>query len=535
MKNHIDCLLLGPYEQDFKDIERSARVWGRDKAIYRELNLNFLNENSKPKHVFDLFKEAVQNSNSKNDGTKFKDIINGALLYLGSFLEARNIKTAYINSVKEEIEKFGDILSNQNILTIALIGTTYLTPLPIKELISKIKKYNKDAKIILGGPYVWNIMRLDNKIEIESILKLINADIYVNSSQGEAALVNVIDALKNQNSLDQIKNIVYKKDSKYIINPTEEENNLLSENMVNWSLFKNDLQPQVYSRTSISCPFTCSFCTFPSRMGKYRYLEVNKIKEELDAIEATGKVNSVRFNDDTFNVPVNRFKDILRMMIKNNYSFKWSSFLRCQYIDEETIELMAKSGCEAVHLGIESGNSEILKNMNKKSTVEQYAQGLKYLNKYGIISFATFVIGFPQETKETIKDTIEFIEKNKPTFYYPHVFFCSPVTPIWKKREQYGLQDSGYYWKHNTMTSYEAIEQIEQMILKINGSIYNPLSPEYVTYALSLGFSIDQIKNFCQAFSEGIKQKLINGDRTNASNKIIEEIKSSFIQTEVYM
>jgi radical SAM PhpK family P-methyltransferase len=527
MKKQTDCLLVGPHEMNFVKYEKMLRVMGINTIIYKDLNLQFVRYNNKPFRSLELFELFSNNSNGPVKQSKSSDLLSGAIVYLGSYLARRNFTFDYINSYKNQINEFAEKLQNDDILTIALISTVYFTPLPIKELITFIRKYNSKVKIIIGGPYIWTQVRLLSEYDLNSTFKSINADFYVDSSQGEATLVEIIRALKNNLPIDRINNIYFKNGDQYIKTPLKSENNKLEENMVDWSLFSNNLQKQVYVRVSLSCLFKCSFCDFPARMGKYQDLSVEYVERELNGIQQTGKVTSVRFIDDTLNIPKKRFENILRMMIRNKYSFKWSSFLRCQYVDKEIIKLMSESGCEAVHLGIESGNAQLLKNMNKKSTIEQYEKGLQFLNEYKIISFASFVIGFPGETEDTIKDTIDFIENNKPTFYRLHLWYCSPLTPIWKEKEKYGLSKWDYNWTHNTMDAIKALELMKNMITNIKNSIYCPMNPEYVTFFLHQGYSLEQMKDFLMAFNDGLKEKIVNNSQKEINPEIIEKMKSS--------
>jgi len=85
-------------------------------------------------------------------------------------------------------------------------------------------------------------------------------------------------------------------------------------------------------------------------------------------------VEALIFIDDTFNLPVKRFKEILHIL--KEYKFRWYSFFRAQYCDEETAQLMKESGCDGVYLGIESSNETILKNMDKKTTSRQNREGI---------------------------------------------------------------------------------------------------------------------------------------------------------------
>src|SRR5262249_11843463 len=145
----------------------------------------------------------------------------------------------------------------------------------------------------------------------------------------------------------------------------EVEDNPLAKNAINWSLFDRAfLQPFTLTRTAISCPFACSFCSYPIRSGSHRVSDVEFVERELRQLEALG-VRHVYFIDDTFNVPLPRFKDLCRMMIRNRFNLRWISYLRCGNMDDEAIRLAAESGCVGALLGIESGDENVLKVMNK--------------------------------------------------------------------------------------------------------------------------------------------------------------------------
>lgn len=531
--SQTDCLLIGPDDLSFQRYERILRSSGKDSPAYRDLNLKFLRYNDRPYEAIELLEHFCKESYIEKGLTPEFDtkmILNLAVAYLGSYLHDRNYKFEYITSVTRQKDELINKLQNNNLLTIAIITTSYLTLLPIREIINLIKKYNNTAKIIVGGPFIWYLIRQQSKADIQSTFQSLNADILVDSSEGELTLVNIIDAIKNGNSLDNVNNIYYKNSHSYIKTPDKEENNILNENLINWKLFTPNSQNQIYFRSAISCHFKCAFCDFPVRVKNYQEMDVEYIEKEFNKIEETGKIKSIRIIDDTFNIPKKRFKEILLMLIKNQYSFKWSSFLRCQYIDDEIVDLMKQANCQAVHLGIESGNPQVLENMNKKSSIDAYAKGLELLNKYGIYSYATFIIGFPGETYKTVEDTINFINENKPTFSLLWPWYCSPLTPIWEQREKYGLSNWGTNWKHDTMDANTAADIIEDILVndKIKGSIFCSLLAEFISFFLHQGFSMDQIKNFCLTFNEGVKEKLkSNNNKENISSSIIDKMKKS--------
>ncbi len=527
---HIDCLLVGPHETSFSKFEKIMRTSGLNSPVYRDLNLKFLRYNNKPHKISELLEDFCNEAKngSKAESFNLEEIMGNALVYLASYLDKRNFSFDYICSIQTEKEKLIEKLQNNDISTIALITTTYVSSIPVKEIISVIRKHNKTAKIIVGGPFVWYQARYNSEHEFIKILKFIGADFYVNSSQGEKSLTDIINSVKNKLPFKNINNIYYKTDQEYVKTSEEEEDNKLEENLVNWELFPNYRQGMGFVRTSMSCIFNCAFCDFPLRLGEYKTIDVSYVEQELNSMKKAGNIRFFRFIDDTFNIPLKRFKEILRMIIKNEYNFTWSAFFRCQYADEETIQLMAESGCQAVHVGIESGSPQILKNMNKNSTVEQYHKGLELLNKYGIITYATFVIGFPGETQDTINETLSFIEEAKPTFSLLWPWFCSPLTPIWNEKEKYQLTNWGTNWTHSTMNATQAMDSIEDILVnnKVKNSIFLQILPEYVSYFLNNGFSLDQLSRFFIQYNEGVKNKIIDSKNIDLDEEIFQKMRN---------
>ncbi|MCP5106701.1 MAG: radical SAM protein, partial [bacterium] len=172
------------------------------------------------------------------------------------------------------------------------------------------------------------------------------------------------EQLRGSGNLGSVPNLLYMdSDSSLKKTEREPENNNLDDNVIKWDSFDKDLTaPITYLRTARSCPFSCSFCNYPTMAGAHVLSSIENMEKELRLLKDLGTTDVV-FIDDTFNVPLPRFKRLLRMMIKNNFDFKWVSFLRCANVDEEGVELMAESGCIGSFLGIESGDARILKNM----------------------------------------------------------------------------------------------------------------------------------------------------------------------------
>jgi radical SAM superfamily enzyme YgiQ (UPF0313 family) len=193
------------------------------------------------------------------------------------------------------------------------------------------------------------------------------------------------------------------------------------------------------------------------------------------------------------------------------------------------IELMKESNCEFVFLGLESGSQPILQAMNKAATVEQYRAALELFREYDIPQLASFIVGFPGETYDTVQDTVRFIEENRPTFFHLWLWYCAPLAPIWRSRRQYQIEGSGYNWSHATMRSEEASALIDRMILDIGNSMHAPFFLEDIIYLLHEGMSLEQVTNFVRTFNIAVKQRLRTPTRGECSADLADRLRNCLV------
>ncbi|MGE5343499.1 MAG: PhpK family radical SAM P-methyltransferase [Candidatus Omnitrophota bacterium] len=526
----IDCLLIGHNEMDFETYEKSVQRMGKKSGAYRDLNLSFINWNGKNHTAPEIFNLLYGNNNDGAHRVKplsMLDTFSATISYLGSYLHKHGLIFDYVHSFQREKSELSAKLMKEDILTIAITTTYYVSFVPILEIIAYIRTYNKTAKIIIGGPFVSTQFRSQDPASLEFLFESLGADFYVNSSQGEAALIAIINALKNNSPMESIDNIYYKTpNGSFGATPIVPEDNRLAENRVNWSLFADRIDEFVNVRTAISCPFSCAFCGSPEHAGAYQTIGVAEVENELNQLATIDSLKSVHFIEDTLNVPVERLKEILRMMIKNKYHFKWHSYFRCQFADRETVELMKESGCIGVYLGLESGNNRILQNMNKAATVEKYRDGTALLKEYGITMHGNFIIGFPGETPETVQDTIHFIKESGIDFFRVQLWYGMPITPIWKQKEKYNIQGNSFEWSHHTMDSTTACDLIDRIFLSIKEPVWVPQFNFDINSLFHLwlrGMTWEQINDFLHAFNNGIREKLIDPSRTGMSPQVVSQ------------
>jgi radical SAM PhpK family P-methyltransferase len=507
MGQQLDCVVIGYNETPFEEYEALLRGYGADSEAYRDLRFSFVNINGRNMNYIGLLNHVLKLATVNGGGLKGEDelksceIPNLAAVYLTHYLRMRSYEARYINLFQFEKDELAEYLESDP-LCVAITTTFYLLNLPVNEMVKFIRERNSRTKIIVGGPLIANHLRNYHEDELTVALEDIGADIYVNESQGEHTLTLIIDALRNGGDLSKVPNIVYREDGKLRRMPKQAEINSLDENFINWQTFAGEnLGPTVQTRTARSCAFSCSFCNYPARAGKLTLASLETVEKELDSLARLGYIKNLVFIDDTFNVPLPRFKEICRLMIEKKYQFNWFSYFRCSNSDEEAIDLLARSGCKGVFLGIESGSPTILKNMNKAATVEKYERGIELLHQYGVLTFASFILGFPGETEATFRESVDFIKATKPDYYRAQLWYCEPGTPVEGQREKYGIEGEGFVWSHATMDSMEAMDHIDRAFLEIKESTWLPQwSFDFWTipYLLGKGYSLEQFRKLME-------------------------------------
>jgi len=155
------------------------------------------------------------------------------------------------------------------------------------------------------------------------------------------------------------------------------------------------------------CPFSCDFCSKPIFGNEVRFRGLDKIFEEIKDIISYG-YDSLWIADDLFTYDTEFLKSFCKRLIEEDLKISWSCLSRVDSVTDEVVKMMKNAGCNKVYFGIESGNDEVLKLMNKKINIKRVRSGVEVFNRNGIDCAGFFIVGYPGETIETIEETFEF-------------------------------------------------------------------------------------------------------------------------------
>ncbi|MBI5408632.1 MAG: B12-binding domain-containing radical SAM protein [Nitrospirae bacterium] len=167
--------------------------------------------------------------------------------------------------------------------------------------------------------------------------------------------------------------------------------------------------------SSRGCPFSCVFCASHSVWSrKVRFRSADNILEEFKQVVDELKVDFIKFSDDTFTIKRSLVEEFCVKKIDRRIKTPWACNVRVDMVDEQMLKLMKEAGCREIWAGVESGSPRILKEMNKKITVEQVRRVFAASRELGLIRRAYMLLGMPEETLEDIKLSEALVDEIKP-------------------------------------------------------------------------------------------------------------------------
>ena len=186
--------------------------------------------------------------------------------------------------------------------------------------------------------------------------------------------------------------------------------------------------PYTRLMTSRGCPVGCTFCEVEVISGgPFRYQSPERVIQDLKLFKSEHGIKAFMIDDDNFFVNRKRVKVILKAMLEEKIDLEWKAHaVPVFHLDDEIVELMAKTGCRSVALAIESGSERILKDVIRKPVkLDQVRHACKKIKEVGMDLVANFIIGFPTETWDEIRQTFKFAEELE--IDYSKFFIATPL------------------------------------------------------------------------------------------------------------
>ncbi len=308
------------------------------------------------------------------------------------------------------VSKFKEYIKSKQFDIIGFSVTT-ITKTNVLKLSKICKHIIPNCKIIVGGafPTVYPKKLISESPSVD----------YEVTSEGEITIVELVESIKQNKDVNEVKGIVYRNEIDQAIQtpPRPLIERLDSIPFPAHHLFDLDAyqpppgmffrRPLRHMITTRGCPFRCVFCD--DRVvwrGRCRMRSAENIIEEMEVLVNKYGAKEIHFYDDTFTVNKKRVFRLCGLLMKRKLKVLWRCSSRVDTVTEEMLKAMYSAGCRSISYGIESGDDEILKKMNKNTTVAQSKNAVKWTNKAKIQAKGFFMMNFPGETMETTEKTI---------------------------------------------------------------------------------------------------------------------------------
>ncbi len=381
----------------------------------------------------------------------------------------------------------------------------------------KIKKYT-NTPIVFGGPFITLYGQL-----YPDAFKFID---FMITGDGGAPLSQLAHCLVQEASPEHIPGLIYKHNNNLTVVPRDRYP-IEDMPMPDFAGLPLDLYRIHNSYKDICIPYqisrgcngACSFCETKNMNPFLEYKSHHKVVTELQQLKEKYGSNFFHFCDNgAINTSDEYLEGLCDAFIDNKIGIHWDALARIKHLDRAILEKMKLAGCRKLYLGVESGSDRMLELMHKGATVAQTEAVLKDAAELGIQNSVLLISGYPHEQEEDIKNTVDFIRRNKKYLWFVNSLALQVRygTDLWKHPERHGITNLLPFSPFNFIFSFDEIgglrwqeKQVQQMRSdrQIKRAIRN-----YLTFRLLFFMLLQKLRYF-------MKPDFISGAARNAGDR----------------
>ncbi len=325
-----------------------------------------------------------------------------------------------------------------------IVGVSCTTPSfsGANRIIKDIKN-ELDLKIIIGGKHPSSMPK--------RALKESPADFLV-YGEGEETILELVDAIQKKGPYVGINGIAYREAGEIKLNPPRQPIKNLDDipfparGLLSLNRYRSLSTGQKFSNilSSRGCPFSCTYCYNSKNhhsFKKINFRSIDNIIQEIKLVNKKYGVKYFQFIDDNFTINANRVIQFCDALKETNLKLKFIIQGRVDSANLEMYKKLKTAGCELIAFGIESGDEGILRDIKKQITIPQIENAVKLAKEAGIKVRGNFIVGFPNDTPQTIVKTIKLARRLN--LYRASFFMLTPYphSVLWQEAVEKGVID----------------------------------------------------------------------------------------------
>lgn len=367
-------------------------------------------------------------------------------------------------SLKKDLELFDMIknsLPDTIIVSIGTVGKFFKNDILLKSKTDVVSKSNY--------PYVSNLFELLRAIDLKQDLKNVPGISYLKNKR-------IIDSVELPDViLDEL--------------PLPNYENLRLDGYEDFL----DLDGNKYNYIPIlggkGCPHSCIYCPYPLGFGKeWTHRSPNDIVNQIEYLCSRG-VKGFLFRDQSFTMDNEYTTRICEEIINRKLNIAWFCEARVNQISRGLLETMKKAGCKRIHYGVETGDPQLLECGKPNTKLDLIRKVFCLTKKARIWATANVILGWPDESYDTIAKTSSFLKEIDPDFINWNILTPYPGTKLYKIAKEEGLiltSDWSKYTSHNVVMRTKYLDG-NQLRIVANNLIRNYAKREVLKLLKSTG------------------------------------------------
>jgi radical SAM superfamily enzyme YgiQ (UPF0313 family) len=289
-------------------------------------------------------------------------------------------------------------------------------------------------------------------------------------------MIKIIETIRQSAKLKHVENISYKQNGKIVNTPLVPESDI--ENLPNPCY--DHLQLDGYEKLtdtsgerytyvpileSKGCPYNCIYCPYPLGFGtKIMFRQPKAIVDEMEHLHQAHGIKAFLLRGQTFAYDRKRALEICEEIIQRKLNVLWFCESRVDEVSKELLNKMKRAGCIRIHYGVETGDPELLKIAKPGVKIDITERAFKITKEHGIMTQAHIILGWPNETKETLEKTRKLILKLDPNEINLNFLTPYPGTKLYEMAKENSLlltTDWSRYTSHNIVMKTENLSVTE--------------------------------------------------------------------------
>jgi len=337
------------------------------------------------------------------------------LASLGAVLENSGFEASIIDfnyDIEDGALKTGDNLfadatdmiieKNPDIVGFTSMCNSYYRTLSIAK---ELKRKSPDTPIILGGPQA-------SIVDEETLSEFPFIDLILRG-EAERTLPLLVRALQDGTDITEISGLSYRDNGNVIRNPDPPLIENLDELPIPaYHLFPFDIESAAILDAGRGCPFNCNFCCTSKYWHRSpRLKSIDRIIEEMTLLNSEYNVTHFSLLHDMLTVNREWINGLCERINGLEPDINWACSARPDCVDPQLLKTMADSGCDGIYFGVETGSPRMQTKTGKKLDLTQVVPNIETGLEAGIRTVVSFITGFPEETVEDVRQTLDLALK----------------------------------------------------------------------------------------------------------------------------